>query len=135
MVEERNFNDHFNFHKNKIFVGGLPHEITEIELGSYFSTYGKVVHTKIMRDTTTNKGRGFGFVTFEEEKVVENVLENRFHNLKNKKVEVKRAMMENQTRAAKFNNNSFETGTNNTIFLDNYRPFISNPHSNIYICL
>ncbi|XP_062085215.1 uncharacterized protein LOC133791305 [Humulus lupulus] len=120
--EETNISNNVIFHKNKIFVGGLPHQIEEIELKSYFSTYGKVMHTKIMRDVLSGRGRGFGFITFHEEEVVENVLKTTFHNLKNKRVEVKRAVVE-QTRVAQpktYTNSNYSTFNNDSSSNNNY---------------
>ncbi|KAF4380386.1 hypothetical protein F8388_024679 [Cannabis sativa] len=77
-----------SFNKKKIFIGGLPHQIEEAELKTYFSDFGTVVATEILREKITNKGRGFGFVTFDSEEAVEKVLENNFYNLKEKQIEV-----------------------------------------------
>ena len=48
----------------KIFVGGVTPETTSEDLNTYFSRFGEVSVAQIMYDQTTNRSRGFGFVTF-----------------------------------------------------------------------
>jgi len=49
---------------NKIFVGGLPQDITTDNLKDYFGAYGSVADAVVMVDRRTNRSRGFGFVRF-----------------------------------------------------------------------
>lgn len=44
------------------------------ELKDFFSKYGNVVEHEIIRDHTTKRSRGFGFVVFDSEQVVDNIL-------------------------------------------------------------
>lgn len=46
----------------KLFVGGLAFQTTEGELAQFFTGFGKVENTIVMRDKATGRGRGFGFV-------------------------------------------------------------------------
>jgi hypothetical protein len=46
----------------KLFVGGLAFPTSEEHLHQYFSQFGKVANTIVMRDRATQRGRGFGFV-------------------------------------------------------------------------
>lgn len=75
----------------KIFVGGLPPEITQQEVTEYFEVYGKVTDVLLVHDRNTKRLRGFGFVTFESEAAAKSVCETGFHKLKGKNVECKRA--------------------------------------------
>jgi cold-inducible RNA-binding protein len=47
----------------KLFVGNLPHSITENDLQDLFSAHGPVTEVNLMQDRTTGRPRGFGFVT------------------------------------------------------------------------
>ncbi|KAL1206167.1 Heterogeneous nuclear ribonucleoprotein 1 [Cardamine amara subsp. amara] len=88
----RNFDSGANVRTKKIFVGGLPPALTSDEFRAYFETYGPVSDAVIMIDQTTQRPRGFGFVSFDSEDSVDLVLHKTFHDLNGKQVEVKRAL-------------------------------------------
>ena len=48
---------------NKLFVGNLSFDTTENDLQDAFAAFGTVTETNLMMDRTTNRPRGFGFVT------------------------------------------------------------------------
>jgi cold-inducible RNA-binding protein len=48
---------------NKLFVGNLSFETTENEVQDAFAAHGAVTETNLMMDRTTNRSRGFAFVT------------------------------------------------------------------------
>lgn len=75
----------------KIFVGGVSQDTSSDEVKAYFNQFGKVEETVMLMDQQTKRHRGFGFVTFENEDVVDRVCEIHFHTIKNKKVECKKA--------------------------------------------
>ena len=45
-----------------IYVGNLPHELTEEDLRQAFETFGEVTSAKIIMDKFSGASRGFGFV-------------------------------------------------------------------------
>jgi RNA-binding protein Musashi len=49
----------------RVFVGGLPPEVDREELKHIFETFGSVEEAIVMMDVTTQRSRGFGFVTFD----------------------------------------------------------------------
>ncbi|XP_026325940.1 heterogeneous nuclear ribonucleoprotein 27C isoform X3 [Hyposmocoma kahamanoa] len=77
----------------KVFLGGLPSNVTETDLRVFFGRYGKVMEVVIMYDQEKKKSRGFGFLSFEDEISVERVTQEHFINLNGKQVcvEIKRA--------------------------------------------
>ncbi|CAO2821581.1 unnamed protein product [Amaranthus hypochondriacus] len=81
-----------NIRTKKIFVGGLPPTLTDEGFRQYFETYGSVTDVVIMYDQNTNRPRGFGFISFDNEDAVDRVLQNTFHDINGKQVEVKRAL-------------------------------------------
>ena len=48
----------------KLFVGGMPSEVTEPILRQYFQQFGPVRSVTIVKNRETGASRGFGFVTF-----------------------------------------------------------------------
>jgi len=52
----------------------------------YFSRYGEVIDCVVMKNQTTGKSRGFGFVTFRDPRCVDAVLESGPHVLDGRQV-------------------------------------------------
>lgn len=76
----------------KIFVGGLPSTVNEIDFKRYFDQFGMITDVVVMYDHNTQRPRGFGFITYNSEEAVDLVLHKTFHELNGKLVEVKRAV-------------------------------------------
>ncbi|KAJ1943462.1 Heteroproteinous nuclear ribonucleoprotein A1, partial [Kickxella alabastrina] len=75
-----------------LFVGGLSWETDENRLREYFSKYGTIIDCSIMRDQTTGRPRGFGFVTFENIDGVNAVLQEPTHTVDGKQIDPKHAI-------------------------------------------
>jgi RNA recognition motif-containing protein len=52
-------------HENQVFVGGVG-ELTEERLTEHFSQFGPLKSVTVVKDQTSGKSRGFGFVAFAE---------------------------------------------------------------------
>ncbi|KAK9151381.1 hypothetical protein Syun_009690 [Stephania yunnanensis] len=75
----------------KLFIGGISWDTNEERLKEYFRNYGEVVEAVIMKDRTTGRARGFGFVMFTDPAVAERVAMER-HMIDGRMVEAKKAV-------------------------------------------
>jgi RNA recognition motif-containing protein len=50
-----------------LYVGNLPWTTTPEELSEFFSDYGEVISSRIIKEKETNRSRGFGFVEVADE--------------------------------------------------------------------
>ncbi|XP_015065640.1 RNA-binding protein 1-like [Solanum pennellii] len=80
-----------NNNRRKIFVGGLPLNLSEEEFKTYFEKFGTISQVNLISDKETKTPRGFGFVTYDSEESVTHALQEKLHWLINKYVEVKKA--------------------------------------------
>ncbi|OGL47136.1 MAG: hypothetical protein A2149_04985 [Candidatus Schekmanbacteria bacterium RBG_16_38_11] len=47
---------------SKLYVGNIPFQAEQNDLDELFKQAGNVISVKIVKDTTTGKSKGFGFV-------------------------------------------------------------------------
>jgi len=73
----------------KMFIGGLSWQTSPESLREYFSKYGEITEVMVMKDPTTRRSRGFGFVTFSDPAAVDKVLAASQHELDSKKIDPK----------------------------------------------
>ncbi|KAF3963977.1 hypothetical protein ACB098_07G121700 [Castanea mollissima] len=59
----------------RCFVGGLAWATDDQALERAFSPYGDILESKIINDRETGRSRGFGFVTFSNEKSMRDAIE------------------------------------------------------------
>jgi len=77
---------------NKLFIGGLSFETNEQSLKTYFSKWGEIKDVIVMRDSSTKRSRGFGFIKYKTKESVDDVQKARPHKIDDRDVETKRAM-------------------------------------------
>ncbi|POR38413.1 Uncharacterized protein TPAR_01386 [Tolypocladium paradoxum] len=77
--------------RQPMFIGGLNWETTDQSLRDYFSQFGEVVECTVMRDSSSGRSRGFGFLTFKDAKTV-NIVMVKEHFLDGKIIDPKRAI-------------------------------------------
>ncbi|KAJ9152699.1 hypothetical protein P3X46_026235 [Hevea brasiliensis] len=59
----------------RCFVGGLAWATNDQALQEAFSPFGEILESKIINDRETGRSRGFGFVTFNNEKSMRDAIE------------------------------------------------------------
>ncbi|KAG5530571.1 hypothetical protein RHGRI_025507 [Rhododendron griersonianum] len=75
----------------KVFVGGISRDTDGECLKEYFSCYGEVLEAVSMRDRSTGRARGFGFVVFADPAAAQRVLQEK-HIIDGRMVEAKKAV-------------------------------------------
>lgn len=75
----------------KIFVGGLSTELSDEDIKSYFAQYGTIVEVEMPYDKSKNQRKGFCFITFESEQIVNELLKTPKQSINGKEVDVKKA--------------------------------------------
>lgn len=75
-----------------MFLGGLHLDTTEEDLREFFQEFGEIVDCVVMRDGSTKKSRGFGFVTFSDQASVDKALDTKPHVITGREVDSKRAV-------------------------------------------
>lgn len=54
---------------NKLFIGNLAYDVTDLHLYDIFATIGKVLSVKVIVDRNTGLGKGYGFVEMKTEEM------------------------------------------------------------------
>ncbi|XP_034936770.1 RNA-binding protein squid isoform X3 [Chelonus insularis] len=75
----------------KIFVGGLSTELSDDDIKNFFSKFGSIVDVEMPFDKTKSQRKGFCFITFESEQVVNELLKTPKQTINGKEVDVKKA--------------------------------------------
>jgi RNA recognition motif-containing protein len=60
---------------NKLYVGNLPFNTTEVELQNLFAQAGPVSEVLLVQDKFTGKSRGFAFVTMATDADAQNAIQ------------------------------------------------------------
>ena len=98
-----------SFRTKKIFVGGLPNDITAESFREFFEHFGEVEDSIVMIDRDTGKPRGFGFITFVDDNSTEKVLESLESNYINGKwIDCKKAVPKHGETLTPFSSSPME---------------------------
>ena len=77
----------------------LPGPLNEHDLVDFFGTYGEIEGAEVLRGRDNNQPRGFGFVIFHSEIVVQALVAKRFFEVASRSVEVKACESQPAARA------------------------------------
>lgn len=58
----------------QIYVGNLPYNIKDAELGRLFEAHGQVSSVKIVTDRETGRSKGFGFIEMSNDSEAQNAI-------------------------------------------------------------
>ena len=75
-----------NEEDRKMFVGGLPQDVSQDELQEYFGQFGELESVQIMMDPLSGRSRGFAFLIYKVEESMKKAVENKDHMLKVKEM-------------------------------------------------
>ncbi|MCV6606937.1 MAG: RNA-binding protein [Campylobacterales bacterium] len=59
----------------QIYVGNMSYQSTEEGIKELFSQFGEVENVKIIIDRETNRSKGFGFVTMNDDSAAQNAID------------------------------------------------------------
>ena len=58
-----------------VYVGNIPYQTTEDDLGQFFSQAGQVTNVRLVYDRETGRPKGFGFCEFADEGAANNAIQ------------------------------------------------------------
>jgi RNA recognition motif-containing protein len=79
----------------KIFIGGISPNTTQDSIQKYFEQFGELCDCVLMQDKATGKSRCFGFVTYKDPQILDDVLSKK-HSIDGKEIDCKRAIPRDQ---------------------------------------
>lgn len=83
----------------KLFVGNLDWGLTEEELRELFSEFGEIEEVIIITDRASGRSKGFGFVTFVDDKSADDAIAKLDgQDLKDRKIVVNEARPPKENR-------------------------------------
>eukprot|EP00347_Sterkiella_histriomuscorum_P000067 403377312 len=78
--------------RDKVFVGGLDYQLTDEAFRAHFQQYGEVKDAQIVREPTTGASRGFGFITYFDDRVSKRLITDiQVTNMNGRKVDIRTA--------------------------------------------
>jgi len=79
----------------KLFVGGLKAEMTDDDIKAAFGKFGNIVEYEMPMDKMKKQRKGFGFITFEKEETMKELLKKGHVEIGEHKVDLRKAAPKN----------------------------------------
>ena len=58
----------------KLFVGNLPHAVTDSQLKNLFEEHGAVASARVIMDRDSGRSKGFGFVEYDDDAAAQSAI-------------------------------------------------------------
>ncbi len=84
---------------NKIYLGNLDKEVTDILLKAHFSEYGEITDINLPLDKKSKAPKGYAFITFSQKAAAEKALEQDGQPLLEQKITVQTATEKRQKKS------------------------------------
>ena len=75
----------------KMFIGGLKQELTDEQIRTHFEQYGTILEFEMPFDKVKKQRKGFGFITFEREETMKDLLKKGKEKIEDCEVDLKKA--------------------------------------------
>lgn len=72
--------------QEKVFVGGLPSDVTNDEIKEFFGKWGVIVNLEVPFDKMKNQRKGYCFITYESSDKVQDLFKTAKQTIKGKEV-------------------------------------------------
>jgi len=75
----------------KMFLGGLKPELEDDQIRKHFEQYGTILEFEMPLDKTKNQRKGFGFITFEREETMKDLIKKGKEMIGEHEIDLKKA--------------------------------------------
>merc|ERR1711936_121862 len=75
----------------KMFLGGLKPELSDDDIKTHFEKYGTILEFEMPFDKTKNARKGFGFITFEREETMKELIKKGKEKIGEHEIDLKKA--------------------------------------------
>ena len=76
-----------------MFLGGLKAELTDDQIKAHFEQYGAILEFEMPFDKTKDARKGFGFITFEKEETMKDLIKKGKETIGEHEIDLKKATL------------------------------------------